>query len=117
MVVVEALAGCAKPSVAGKWTGNLPVRDGVTIPSTIEFKADGTETGVATAFGHDVTMTGTWKIDGDTLTQTITSIKIGGRDNPMAGKSDTSKFKLEGNTLTITPTAGSAPYTLTRSPQ
>ena len=71
-----SLVGCAKPSPVGKWTGTVAGMTG----STIEFTADNKVKQTATSPMGSVEIEGTYKLNGEQLDITITSVKAGGKD-------------------------------------
>ena len=71
-----SLVGCAKPSPVGKWTGTVSGMSG----STIEFTADNKVKQTATSPMGSVDAEGTYKVNGEKLDITITSVKAGGKD-------------------------------------
>jgi len=71
-----SLVGCAKPSPVGKWTGTVSGMTG----STIEFTADNKVKQTATSPMGAVDAEGTYKLNGDKLDISITSVKMGGKD-------------------------------------
>ena len=71
-----SLVGCAKPSPVGKWTGTVSGMTG----STIEFTADNKVKQTATSPMGAVDAEGTYKVDGEKLDISITSVKMGGKD-------------------------------------
>jgi len=71
-----SLVGCAKPSPVGKWTGTISGMTG----STIEFTADNKVKQTATSPMGAVDAEGTYKLNGDKLDISITSVKMGGKD-------------------------------------
>ncbi|MBQ6043502.1 MAG: hypothetical protein IJL41_05110 [Clostridia bacterium] len=102
LVAVMALAmlvscGGSKNDILGKWKG-----EEAGVEAVYEFKNDGTVEITAMGF----TMTGTYKVEGDTLTMGI----------EMMGVNDesTAKFKIEGDTLTISEDGGDETITMTR---
>ncbi len=71
-----SLVGCAKPSPVGKWTGTVSGMTG----STIEFTADNKVKQTATSPMGAVDAEGTYKVNGEKLDISITSVKMGGKD-------------------------------------
>lgn len=71
-----SLVGCAKPSPVGKWTGTVSGMTG----STIEFTADNKVKQTATSPMGAVDAEGTYKVNGEQLDISITSVKMGGKD-------------------------------------
>jgi hypothetical protein len=71
-----SLVGCAKPSPVGKWTGTVSGMTG----STIEFTADNKVKQTATSPMGAVDAEGTYKLNGDKLDISITTVKMGGKD-------------------------------------
>ena len=71
-----SLVGCAKPSPVGKWTGTVSGMTG----STIEFTADNKVKQTATSPMGAVDAEGTYKVKGEKLDISITSVKMGGKD-------------------------------------
>jgi len=121
------LAGCSRPSVVGKWSGNLdlaklmpvgpntlPVGMSPNIALTMEFKPDNTLTQVAKAPFGDVPITGTYKVDGDRIEMHLEKATMMGRtmNLPSPQQPQSSTFKVEGDTLTIT--RNGQPVTFTR---
>jgi len=114
-----ALAGCAhKATLVGKWQGTITQPNG-TMNSTYEFTPDGKETinGQANAGGMTMNIgaSGTYKVDGANLTQTLTTMTMGTRTVPLpAHPSQPAPFTLDGDHLTMTDPSGKQPMTLTR---
>ena len=71
-----SLVGCAKPSPVGKWSGTVAGMTG----STIEFTADNKVKQTAASPMGSVDAEGTYKVNGEKLDITITSVKAGGKD-------------------------------------
>lgn len=80
-VLCVALAGCAnKRTLVGKWDVQLPQMQS----SVAEFKPDGNLVISGTVQGgYALEMTSTYKVDGETFSQTMTDIKLKGDVNPM----------------------------------
>lgn len=126
LLLLIAAAGCgAKKSVVGKWSGtaSIPGQAGVggSTAAVYEFKADGTETiglTVPTPIGKAaITTVGTYAVKDDTLTQTFTSAALNGKTIPVPPASSAplqSKFKLNGDTLTLSPVNNPTQIVLTR---
>jgi hypothetical protein len=115
--------GCGHNSIVGKWQGNVPIQ-GQTVPVTMEFKSDGTETQTASVQSPIGTMSivanGTYTVKDTDLQMTQTSVTLNGRTSPampQATKVQTVPFKLDGDTLTLTPPNTAQPATLTRVKQ
>ncbi len=115
------LTGCHKDTVVGKWQGTAPGPGAASVAITYNFAEDGKETvGIQTQGGpvtFTVNGTGTYKVDGANLTQTITSMTMGTQTfNLPPGKSQphTSPFKLDGDKLTLTNSQSGQTMTLTR---
>ena len=65
VVAVLLVAGCAKPSLVGKWTATTQAA-GTTVTDVTEFRADGTMTQTKSLNGRELgSGTGTWKLDDD----------------------------------------------------
>lgn len=101
--------GCKKTTPVGKWSGNFN-----NIPATFEFKEGGQMSVTATApVVGQVSLSGTWSVDGDKLTYNLTS------GNPpiimtMVGakvRQSTGAFKIEGDTLTLNSDGTGLPLT------
>lgn len=112
------IAGCgAKNPLVGKWTGNVSAR-GMSVPVTMQFTDDGKETQSLQLMGQTMTSQGTYTAKDGTITQTLTSSTVNGRALPTpagsAGRSQTAQYKVEGDTLTVTPTSGGPQVVLTR---
>lgn len=110
-LIVPVLAGCSKPNpLIGKWqmTQNMGI---ISFTVTREFKDDGTEImsgGPQGAMSSQMT----YKMDGNTLTESVTQMTIGGNTMkidpanlpPNAPKSMTETFAVDGDKLTLTST-------------
>lgn len=110
-----ALAGCAKPTIVGKWTGNVPI-GGRALPGTLDLKSDNTMAMSLTApMMGAINATGTYSSEGDNLTVTATSATIAGKSFqlPANMRTNTSPFKLDGDKMTLTQNGQS--FELTRS--
>ncbi len=111
--------GCGhKATIVGKWQGTITQPNG-TMNSTFEFTADGKETinGQANAGGMTMNIgaSGTYKVDGANLTQTLTTMTMGTRTMSIpAHPSSPAPFTLDGDHLTLTNPSGKQPMTLTR---
>jgi hypothetical protein len=103
-------SGCAKPSIVGKWSGDVTGPQGVKLPVQVEYRADGTET--ATFNGTSVEAT--WSMQGETLTYTITGTSHEGKKSPYPEQTYVAKVNLQGDNLTLSPTTGGQGYSLTR---
>ena len=124
VVVVAMVSGCAKSNpLVGKWQNTQTVM-GMTITMTREFRADGTEIMTSPIPGTgDSQMK--YTVDGNTITEQVTSMTIGGQTiqapppsaGSKAGMQET--FAINGDTLTLTNTAngGTGPQTYTRVAQ
>ncbi len=115
------LTGCHKDTVVGKWSGTAPGPGNATVAMTYTFAEDGKETIGAQTQGGPVSFavngTGTYKVDGANLTQTITSVTMGTRAfNLPASKIQphTAPFNLDGDKLTLTNPQSEQTMTLTR---
>lgn len=78
LVLGLGMVGCQKPSpIVGTWNTTASVK-GITFKSVATFEADGTYQEVSTSQipGAQLTATdmGTWKLEGDKLTCTLTDI-------------------------------------------
>lgn len=115
-VLLIALCGCApKPTPVGAWTGATPGPDGKTITLNLTLKPDNTFT--LTTGGATPDYSGTYALKDETITETATGYTIAGKSMTVpAGlrHSQTSTFKLSGDTLTLTPQDGEPPSTFTR---
>jgi hypothetical protein len=108
-LIVALMTGCSKPNpLIGKWqmTQNMGL---VSFTVTREFKDDGTEImsgGPQGAMSSQMT----YKVDGDTLTESVTQMTIGGNTMKVdaanlpanAPKSMTETFAVDGDKLTLT---------------
>ena len=79
--------GCApKPTIVGKWQGTM-TQPGGAVNTTMEFTPDGKETISAQApvagTPMDIGVSGTYKVDGTNLTQTLTTMTMRGRTMPI----------------------------------
>ena len=116
-----APAGCGqKATLVGKWQGTIPQR-GAALSSAYEFTPDGKETitisGPPGAAGRaiSVVVSGTYQADGADLTQTLTTMTMGGRSGPTpAHSSRPAPYTLDGDQLTVMDPTGKQPMTLTR---
>jgi hypothetical protein len=110
-VLSLTLLGCSKPSVVGKWQGSQSIQSPMgnqNLNFTTEYKADGTFSQSATVANMNVGAKGTYKVDGDKVTSTVTSVEA----PPMIKKfveptlkkqvNQTVSFKVEGDNLTFT---------------
>lgn len=78
IVAVLALTACApKPSLVGKWTGNMEVQ-GSSVPATVEYKADKTFLITVGQQGINVEISGTYTSTDTEVTSTTGDIKIVG---------------------------------------
>lgn len=121
MIVPLLLTGCHKDTVVGKWSGTLPGPGGAALAATYNFTEDGKETvGIQTQGGpaaFTVNVTGTYKVDGANLTQTITSMTMGTQTfNLPPGRSQpkTAPFTLDGDKMTLSNPQSGQTMTLTR---
>lgn len=123
LLFLTVAAGCgAKKSVTGKWSGTASIPgQGGSAAAVYEFKADGTEMialTVPTPIGKAaITTVGTYAVKDDTLTQTFTSAALNGKPIPVPPASSAplqSKFKLNGDTLTLSPVNNPTQIVLTR---
>lgn len=116
-LALTALAGgCAhKPGLVGTWVGPhvLPGGQG-SVPSSITLRADGTFT---TTAGAGSGASGTYAVNGNTLTETFDSYTVDGKVQAIparAAVTQSGTFRLDGDTLTLTIGEDSAPNVLTR---
>lgn len=109
-LIASVSLGCAKPTVVGKWQGTVPIPgQGTAVPATVDYKADGTMEQVMTTPVGPITVTGTYKVDGDTLTTTGKDIKLNGNALPpmlaarvpASAMTNSATFKLDGDNLNM----------------
>jgi hypothetical protein len=117
------LLGCAKPSVVGKWQGSQEVKSPMgnqQVNFTTEYKADGTFVQSATVANMNIGAKGTYKVDGDKVTSSVTSVDapdmIKKFVEPTMKKqiNQTVSFKLEGDNLTFTGSGAGQSMSMTR---
>ena len=111
----------ATPSLAGIWHGTTTTPQGATALSTFTFTADGRETMAVqlSAAGHSVSLStaGTYALSHAQLTQTITAVTVNGKPAPLStgsARSETDRYTLRGDTLTVTKPGSPIPLVLTR---
>jgi hypothetical protein len=108
--VVIALLGCAKPGVVGTWKGTVSAGPAGQIPTTFVLKDGGTFTQTTKVPTGEVVGTGKYTIDGEKLTFTVTDATMGGKsvfnELPAAMRNQSTTFKREGDTLTLTTESG-----------
>ncbi|QYK53569.1 MAG: hypothetical protein KF824_01450 [Fimbriimonadaceae bacterium] len=129
VAAILSLSACnSKPSVVGKWTGNMAVQ-GATVPATVEYKTDKTFVVTVGQAGVNVEISGTYTTTDTQITTTAQNFKILGDipANPMftkasleaqmakeAGKAETSTYKFkDADTLEYTGSNGTN-FTMTR---
>src|SRR4051812_25751963 len=107
------LSGCgAKNNLVGKWKPKTTTGQGANPFAALnmvkEYKADGTEVTTMSMGPTSMSMDGTYTVSGDTLNETIKDPMAGGVSMPIPGLSGahTSKFKIDGDTLTLTSSNG-----------
>lgn len=100
--------GCAKPTPVGKWSGSFN-----GIPLTFEFKDGGKMAMTGSAMGQSLVINGTWSVEGDQLTTTITDGTPAMVMNfiPANARKSTGAWKVEGDTLTLTQGGKAQPLT------
>jgi len=111
-------AGCGKNPLIGKWTGSSTLQ-GVPVNATLSLAKDGTffleqkiEYGVMKL---DSTQKGTWVENEGNLDFTVTEITAAGKKQPMKEPLKQSQaYKLEKDTLTISPGHGLPDVAMTR---
>jgi hypothetical protein len=117
------LLGCSKPSVIGKWQGTQTAQTPMgsqQINFTTEYKADGTFNQSATVANMNIGAKGTYKVDGDKVTSSVTSVEapelIKKIAEPTLKKqiNQTVTFKVEGDNLTFTGKGAGETMTMTR---
>jgi len=95
--LVLSLAGCGGKSNADKIVGTWEITKSESDApkgATVEFTKDGKIKMTAKVEGHEISMEGTYKVDGDKLT---TTMKMGNKE-----KTETAKIKsLDDSTLKI----------------
>lgn len=69
MVLFAALAGCSSAPIVGKWQTSV---QGMT--ATNEYKADNTFFGAVTTPVGNINVSGTYKLDGDKLHETVQNV-------------------------------------------
>ena len=121
-VLMLVLTGCHKDTVVGKWQGTSPGPGTASVAMTYNFTEDGKETVNVQTQGGPVTFTingsGTYKVDGANLTQTITSMTMGSQTfnlPPSKAQPQTAPFTLDGDKLTLTNPQSKQIMTLTRA--
>ena len=126
LFVSLALIGCGhKPNIVGKWQGTIS-RQGETINATFDFGRDGKETidCLAKRGLHSLSYSesGTYMVngnslDGNSLTQTITTGMMDGISVPIPpdqARPQTVKFTLDGDQLTLPASTSHKAVTLTQ---
>lgn len=110
------LSGCApKPSLVGTWTAATAGPDGKSVPLHLTLKADNTFT--MTTGGATPDYSGSYTIQDDTLTETVTGYTVAGKSMTIpAGlrHPQATTFKVSGDTLTLTPRNGQPATKFTR---
>lgn len=117
------LAGCHKDTIVGKWQGKVP---GAGLTLAYEFTEDGHERTVLRVSGTPLpaatdakgtadTMgsSGTYTVDGATLTQNLTESHVGGIPSDMSS-AQVGTWALDGDHLTLTDSKVKKPFELTR---
>jgi hypothetical protein len=115
------LWGCAKPSIVGKWHGDLPPEakrflradhQNFNFSIEMEFKEDGTYVSLGKTSVINITTKGTYKIEGGRIFTTVTDVESV-PDLPTSVKysmkikgNKTAEFKLEGDSFTMTTSSG-----------
>jgi hypothetical protein len=112
-----AAAGCTPQSVQGKWAGTAYDANGKTVPFAVQFKPDGAEEATTTENGKPLTIGGMWTSQGDTITTTYTDAFVAEKQMRISKRTISATFKVQGNTLTLTPTDGGPVQVLTRMAQ
>ena len=115
--------GCShKPAYLGTWNATTNAPQGTPIKMTLTLTEDGKETVVAQASSPvgSVTMqaNGAYTATDTALTQNFTSATLNGKPMPAGSgpiQSETDQFKVDGDTLTLTPPNGRAPQAFTRA--
>jgi uncharacterized protein (TIGR03066 family) len=114
------LFGCAKPSLVGKWKGTQSVQSPMgnqQVDVSMEYKADGTFVQSATTKVGNIGAKGTYTVDGDKVTSSVSSIEappmIKSFVEPMLKKqiNQTSTFKIEGDNVTLSKEGNSVSMT------
>ena len=110
------LSGCGgKNNIVGKWKSKkAPAGQATTTFLTLggmmkEFKPDGIEVTTVAIGPISVSYDGTYKVTGDSLSETIKPSVVNGTSLPIENFTGehTSKFKLDGNSLILTSSVGS----------
>lgn len=86
LLVAVLLVGCApkpKHTLVGEWTGNV-ASEGAKVDVAVVFGSDGTMTMRQTAEGRAQTESGTYRLDGESLTFTPTSVEAPGLSKEQA---------------------------------
>ena len=132
ILVAASLVGCAKPGIEGKWTTSNPpgLPAGTTASATSEFKGGAlTSTMDVSVMGMSMKISGkgTYTLEGDKLTTTMTEAKLDESSLPAAAKPmapqiqkgidtgvnkpNAGTIKIDGDTMTFTATNGVTTYT------
>lgn len=91
-----ALVGCNNRSIVGTWNGSQ-----AGVPAEMTFGSDGSLKVVATAGGLSITGDGTYKMEGDKLTMTMTSMNVPGLDLIPGAKEQMDSFLNKPNEVTV----------------
>ncbi len=116
LALIVFAGGCAhKPGLAGTWVGPhvLPGGEG-SVSSSITLRDDGTFT---TTAGAGTGASGTYTVRGDTLTEKFNSYTVDGKVQAIPGRAavtQSGRFHLNGDTLTLTIGEDSTPNVLKR---
>ena len=115
LTLLTLLTGCSKPSLVGKWKGVQNIQSPMgaqSVDINTEYKSDGTfAQDVNTKMGN-ISVKGTYKVEGDKVTSALSSLDappmIKAVAEPMLKKSinQTTAFKIEGDTLTLSKDSG-----------
>ena len=111
------LSGCAKhgPGLPGTWSGVVPLPGGGTTPSRLTLNPGGTFLSESEGRGSG----GTYTVEDNILSETYTLYVSNGVTHalPPDAPRHTERFgfRLNGDTLTLTPQDGGTPVTLSRA--
>ena len=113
-----SIAGCAKKSIVGKWSGDVPLPGSRgTVNAIVEFKPDGTLTSTVSKGGMTVLVQENYTIKDSVITETATSISVNGSTVPLPpqqAQPQTATFNIDSDTLKLTNSRTSQTVTLTR---
>jgi hypothetical protein len=110
-------AGCGHNSIVGKWQGQ---ESKAGASSVIEFTPDGKETITRSAGRMSIVVNANYVVKDDNIQVTATGMTMNGQSLPVPPQLSAAQnipFKLDGDSLTMTPPGSSQAVTLTRIKQ